>query len=158
MKFEDYIDRDFDELNYTSQNFADYGRGNIGDLITEIADDRASIYYSDMIDWLKEGCNECYVNDAVNEGLVDTKDFDIFRAIQCGQYKQTEEELYSDLDNEVKYGVLWNLKTEIERATNEELEKLTEFVNSCDFDDVNREFEDCIQEVRDFIENGYEDI
>jgi len=158
MKFKDYIDRDFDELNCTSQNFADYERGNISDLIGKIADDEVSIYYSDMIDWLNEGCNECYVNDAVNEGLVNTNDFDIFNAIQCGQYKQNEEGLCSDLDNEVKYGVLWNLKKEIENATDEQLGKLTDFVNDCDFDDSNRDFEDCIQEVRDFVENGYMEV
>ena len=97
MKFKDYIDRDFDELNYTSQNFADYERGNISDLIGEIADDEVSIYYSDMIDWLNEGCNECYVNDAVNEGLVNTNDFDIFKAYNKSRAEKDESR---DIENQ----------------------------------------------------------
>lgn len=57
--------------------------------IHEMIDKNIDIYYHDLRQWAVD--NYDYVEDAVNEGLVDTSDFDYHKAIQWGQYVYLRE-------------------------------------------------------------------
>lgn len=57
----------------------------------EIIDSNIDIYYYDLRKWAVDNYN--YVEDAVDEGLVDTSNFDFHKAIQSGQYVQLREEM-----------------------------------------------------------------
>ena len=50
----------------------------------------------DLLDWIGDAfANAMYVEDAVKEGLVDTNNFDFFRAIMAGQFLQYEQAFYA---------------------------------------------------------------
>jgi hypothetical protein len=69
----------------------------LGDLIHEWADSQVSIYYDSLWNWVREyGISVDYIQRAVAEGLVDTADFDIYKAIQCAQYLFYSDEVYAD--------------------------------------------------------------
>lgn len=56
----------------------------------ELIDGQIDIYYYDLRKWAVD--NWSYVEDAINEGLVDTSDFDYHKAIQSGQYLYWQEQ------------------------------------------------------------------
>jgi hypothetical protein len=78
-----------------SKSFAT--REYLGDMIMEWADSQVDIYYSSLVDWIRyPGEAVDYIQRAVAEGLVDTADFDIYKAIQCAQYLFYSDEVYAD--------------------------------------------------------------
>jgi hypothetical protein len=69
----------------------------LSDLINEWADSQVSIYYDSLLNWVREyAIAQDYIQRAVAEGLVDTADFDIYKAIQCAQYLFYSDEVYAD--------------------------------------------------------------
>jgi len=69
----------------------------ICDAISEIADNHTSIYYSDILEFIKEHSD--YVNEAVDElGWPG----DIYRAGQYGECRYIEEDIYSNLEDSIK--------------------------------------------------------
>ena len=69
------------------------------DMIDEWADAQVDIYYSRLIDWIRyPGESVDYIQRAVAEGLVDCKEFDIYKAIQAGQYLFYRDEIYTDFE------------------------------------------------------------
>ena len=89
----DYIDRicDYDGSSY------------ICDAISEIADGATSIYYSDILDFIKR--NPEALADVVEEGLycVDsTHPYDLYKHGQAAEYMTIERELYDNLEEIVK--------------------------------------------------------
>ena len=74
----------------------------ICDVISEIADGNTSIYNGNLWDWAKD--NYEYCEDAISEGLYDTsKDFDLMRLFQVGQYLQIQQELYKNITDILKW-------------------------------------------------------
>ena len=64
-----------------------------------IVDGEVCIYNSELLNWLTEDQkNVYYVEDVIKEGLIDTNDFDMFRAIQAGQYRKFVEEFYKEVN------------------------------------------------------------
>lgn len=74
-------------------SICDYSNGCISDIITEISDNNVDIYYYDLFEWCKH--NFEYVNEWVAEC---GSSGDIIKDIQGGQFKQIEEELYSNIN------------------------------------------------------------
>ena len=69
----------------------------LSDMIMEWADDQIDIYYSSLWSWVREeAIAQDYIQRAVAEGLVDTSDFDIYKAIQVAQYLYYSDEVYAD--------------------------------------------------------------
>ena len=69
----------------------------ICDAITEIADNNTSIYYYDILEFIKN--NAEYVNEAVDEfGWPG----DIYKAGQYGEFKYIEEDIYENLKDSIK--------------------------------------------------------
>lgn len=129
---------------------ADYGNGYICDIIAEFADGQVDIYTSDLFEWAKT--NFDYVEQAVNEGFVDTSHFDILQALKSGQYIQIEEELYENLDDCIKYYIYDYLdKSGVEELTDEQAEKIDEL----NFDNNDR-VDDIDEAVNEIIKGGNE--
>lgn len=117
----------------------DYTSGYICDNITEIADSHVDIYNADLFEWAKR--NYEYVEEAVSEGLVDTSNFDVPRALQAGQYLQIEQDIYEHLDDVIMLYILnyikdvWNLE-ELTEEQKEAIDGLS-FDSNDELDDIN---------------------
>lgn len=69
----------------------DFVRDSTDD-ISEDIDARVDVYNNRLLKWLGHRLsNADYVEDAIKEGLVDMKDFNLFKAIMAGQYRAIEE-------------------------------------------------------------------
>lgn len=138
----------YQDLGDYGEYIADYNNGYICDIFSYIADD-VDIYYSDLIEWLKEGYNEQYVEQAVNEGLTDTSNFDLFKAIQSGQYLQRNDDLYEHEEAIIKFRlfeyILRDLK--IEEITDEQADEIENMIV-----DSNDRLEDLFEAVDEILE------
>lgn len=138
----------YDNLGDYGEYIADYDDGYICDIFSYISDD-VDIYYNDLLEWLKQGYNEQYVEQAVNEGLTDTRNFDLFKAIQSGQYLQRNEDLYEHEESIIKFRlfdyILNDLK--IEEITDEQAEEIGNMVV-----DNNDKLEDLFEAVNEILE------
>lgn len=110
-----YIDERLEELYRELPDWAIYIAdcdGYVCDAFSEVADSYVDIYNQDLLQWVGEPGNYDYVEDAVKEGLVDTQDFDMIKAIQVGQYEQIRQEMYNEFAHgELKeYIALYQLK------------------------------------------------
>lgn len=84
-------------IAYKELNLSDYS--DVHDLretldydgsLHELIDGKIDIYYYSLRQWAVDNYN--YIEDAINEGLVNTSDFDFHKAIQSGQFLQLTEE------------------------------------------------------------------
>jgi hypothetical protein len=76
-------------------------KGELDDIVAEIADARVDIYNSDLLDWLREGLNYQIVEEAIDEmGFPTNEDgtADIIKAIQYGQYRANENLLHEAVE------------------------------------------------------------
>ena len=138
------------ETGDLGDQFTNYSDGYIGDIIAEIADNNVDIYHSDLWDWAKNNYEWC--EEAIAQGLYEvtsSREFDIHKLFQAGQYEQNTQNLYESLDNSIKYFIYHNL--ELEEIDGD----LQEFIEGlCDDVDNNQKLEDILQEVIDYIETG----
>ncbi len=91
MKKEDLKNRIIEAIEYKNINLNDIDDSNslayeldYDGALHEIIDSNIDIYYYSLRQWAVD--NWEHVEDAINEGLVDTDDFDYHKAIQGGQY------------------------------------------------------------------------
>ena len=61
----------------------------------EFIDGQIDLYTADLWKWSAD--NYTYINEAINEGLVDTSNFDMISAIQAGQYVYYRDLVYTSL-------------------------------------------------------------
>lgn len=142
IKIDDICERITDYLHCDSQY--------IDDILTEIADSATDIYYSDLIDWLKNDPDSTdYIEESVQEfGTPDSKDFDFMKLLQQGQYYQNEQKLYQ---NKYDMCLLWALSYCIEnniKLTDEQIDKLSDII-----DNHTEKFADIIAKI-DEIKNN----
>lgn len=78
-----------DYLNGDDNNY-------ISDKITELSDSMVDIYYYSLREWSVNNYN--YIEDAISEFGVDTKNPDFHKMIQMGQYLAFSTEFYSMVD------------------------------------------------------------
>lgn len=85
-------------LNFYEEYSDDFAnREYLEDMINEWADSQVSVYCGSLLNWLREkDCATDYVEQAVADGLVDCKNFDLYKAIQVGQYLFYSDEVYAD--------------------------------------------------------------
>lgn len=105
-------------LNDVSVEFAGYG-GNVGDAITEAADDNVSIYTDDNVTFALE--HDDAVNEVMFSGLaMNGRDYFIanpnhtFRDYaahvgRCAEYFDLSQQIYNELEDAVTYAVLDHL-------------------------------------------------
>ena len=129
-------------MNDVSIDFAsDYDLNSnsyLNDLFNEYADSQVSIYYDDLIEWLKGGGDE-FVERYVAEFGIDEKNFDFWGIVRGGQFLDFQERLYADEKDIIELMVvnyLLNNEEEIERELEEsELEEM--------FDEIESQFDNC---------------
>ena len=129
-------------MNDVSIDFAsDYDLNSnsyLNDLFNEYADSQVSIYYDDLIEWLKGGGDE-FVERYVAEFGIDEKNFDFWGIVRGGQFLDFQERLFADEKDIIELMVvnyLLNNEEEIERELEEsELEEM--------FDEIESQFDSC---------------
>lgn len=128
----------------------DYNSGYICDCISELADNNVDIYNYNLLEWVKS--NSSYVEDAVAEFGIDSRNFDFFRLLQQGQYMQITDELYSNLDDIITNWIINYIEydLEIKELTDEQAEQVEELFNKYDNND---EFEYIIEKIEEIFEN-----
>lgn len=135
------------ELGEFGDNFCDYDKGYVCDIITEIADNNIDIYTIDLIDWAKD--NVANINDAMIEFGTPNN---FLQIIQQGQYYANERKLYNNLQDSLKnfaYNYILNV-LKIDEITEEQNKELLKY----DFDDSNIELEDIVNYVKNIFEKG----
>lgn len=117
------------------------------DLFTEYADSQVDIYTSDLFEWAKY--NYEYIEEAVAEFGIDSRNFDFLGVLKSGQFLYNERQLFEDEEKIVELMVvnyLLNNEEEIEKELEEsELEEM--------FAEVTSQFDsnDCCEDVIDII-------
>lgn len=93
------------DLGEVGDCFCDYNDGDIYDIMFEIADNHVDLYNHDLLKWLSDNLtNAYYIEQAVNEYGIDSKNFDFYRLIQQGEFMQNYEDLQEHLnDNLLNY-------------------------------------------------------
>ena len=119
----------------------------LSDLFNEYADSQVDIYYNDLFEWCKD--NYEYVEKAVAEFGVDSKNFDFIGIIRSGQFLYNERQLFEDGKEIVELMVV-NYLLENEEEIEKELEE-----NELEamFDELESQFDDCerLENVLDII-------
>ena len=75
------------------QELVDWLEDDASDMISELADSKVDIYYYDLRKWSVDNYN--YIEDAISEFGVDTKNPDFHDMIQSGQYYAYSNEFYT---------------------------------------------------------------
>lgn len=133
--------------------FIDYDEGYICDIIAEIAGNNVDIYNSNLLEWAKG--NYSYIEEAVAEFGIDSKNFDFFKLIQQGQYLANERELYDNLEDSLKY-YMYNFISQylnINEITEEQNDNLLDF----DFSDNNEMLENLIEHIENVLKETEEE-
>lgn len=137
---EDYTKIDIDCL-------CDYNDGcYICDAIAQISDYKIDIYYKDLFDWAKD--NFSYIEEANKEyGNVDP---DITRQIQQAQYYVNTNYCYDNINDMLKI-YCYNLlkENEIKEISEEQKEKIEEYINQLETDDFLPSFDDLKEELEE---------
>jgi hypothetical protein len=124
--------------------------GYICDVIAEVADSNVSIYNSNL--WNNAPNIEGYIGDAISEGLVDLKNFDLMRLFQAGEYGYYTQLLYENLQT-IIYNIAVNYINENYsnvKISEEDLEDaLTGIDNNNTFDDITDAVDCLVEEIKE---------
>ncbi len=149
-----------DEEDVLSE-FDDYDSSTyVFDAITYIADGAIPIYYEEL--WKHAEDIQEYIEQAVEEGLVDTRKFDLIKCFQYGYYEYYTVSLYQNLDilvfNKIANKVNEYLNTLNEEVVEkidlssleEEIEGISDnYDNNNKFSDIEYEIDRIIQAIKD---------
>lgn len=133
----------------------------ICDAISEFADSNTSIYYSSIMDFIKD--NPDAVSDAINEFGWDGCGGDLYKAGQMAEYMSIEREINEELEDIIKYITLDFIDStdeaddEAERIwesldDDKQNELLTDFLDNLEMLDNNSRFDEITDLYHDFIQ------
>ena len=137
---------------YRIEDYTHTPNSYICDIIGEIADSETDIYYSGLIDWLRNDSDSVEsIENAVKEFGIDSKNFDFMKLIQQGQFYQNEQQLYENIN---AIGKIWLLaylrdKENLQEITDEQ----AEFIDDLDTDSNDR-FSDLLDKWNEYNENN----
>lgn len=140
------------DLLYRIEDYINCESSYICDTISEIVDSETDIYYSDLINWLRNDSNSVEsIENAVKEFGIDSKNFDFMKLIQQGQFYQNEQQLYENIN---AIGKIWLLaylrdKENLQEITDEQ----AEFIDDLDTDSNDR-FSDLLDKWNEYNENN----
>jgi hypothetical protein len=140
------------DLLYRIEDYTHTPDNYICDIISEIADSETDIYYSGLIDWLRNDNDSVEnIEYAVKEFGIDSNNFDFMKLIQQGQYYQNEQQLYKNIDAIGKVWLLAYLKDKenLQEITDEQ----AEFIDDLDTDSNDR-FSDLLDKWNEYNENN----
>lgn len=115
----------FEVLKAVKENASDYSdllcdyseSEYICDAISEIADNNTSIYYSDIMNFIRN--NPESLADVIAEGLytIDGRTYDLYKHGQAAEYMTIEHALYNDIENALKIYALDYIGHELNMET-----------------------------------------
>ena len=123
------------------------GDGYICDIIAEIADADTSIYYSDILDFIRE--NPETLAEVIRDGLYDPReDYDLFKHAQAAEYMTIERDIYDHLADSLMCAAVHFIRHDLQRETipAELAELLREWCDDADNGDRMNEIPDRIRE------------
>ena len=124
----------------------------ICDAIAYFSDSNVDIYYYSLKEWLKEDDEAIeYFEQVINEGLVDTRNFDFYKCIQAAQYEKTSCNLYEDLETIIEIMIIDYLLDNEEMI--DKIEDFEDFIDNIEKNHNNR-FED----IKYFIIKHFEEL
>ena len=130
--------------------FLDYDiREYIDDIVTYIADANIDIYDYKIWEWAKN--NQDSIESAIEQGYynIDSREFDLIKLFQAGQYLYITDDLYNNLDDILSYVVIDYLQDDYIN-----IERLIQIVDdTCYNVDNNNTIEHYIDIVRDEMED-----
>lgn len=128
----------------------EYSHGYICDCISELADSNVDIYNYNLLEWVRN--NSEYVEQAVEEFGIDSKNFDFFGLLRQGQYLQIEEELYSNLDDVLTNWIIHYIEHDlnIKELTDEQAEQVEDLFDRYENND---ELEYIIEKIEEIFES-----
>lgn len=142
-----------DEVDVIGQ-FSEYsGSTYICDAISEIADGAIPIYNGEI--WENVSTIQEYIEQAMNEGLVDTSNADLTKIFQTGYYQYYTQLLYNNLEDMIfnfAVDALNNRITELEGLDIDE-DELEEYLSGELNIDNNNTFDDIEEAVDSTINN-----
>jgi hypothetical protein len=125
----------------------------ICDAITEIADADTSIYYSDILDFIRR--NPESLSDVIAEGLYDPcHDYDLYRHAQAAEFMTIERDIYDHLADSLVVAAVNFIRYDLKRETipAELAELLREWCDDADNSDRMNEIPDQIREYFEEID------
>ena len=132
--------------------FCDYDNGDVGDIITEIADAHIAIYYSDIFEWAKN--NVGYIEKALREfGTPQDSNgnADFIKIIQQGQYYANEQDLYENLKDTILFRIYDYIQHDLDIA--EITEEQQAKIEALNVEDNNERLENLLQQAENIVKN-----
>lgn len=127
------------------EEFGDCSSGYICDIISQVADNNVDIYNYDLWEWAKD--NENYIEEAIANFGIDSKNFNLIKLFQMGQYQFYEQAIYSNLSDFIYYTILNNIN--VEEISDNVLEEIENISNK---EDNNEDIEIYIEKINNMIE------
>lgn len=94
MNREDALQILEEEIKYMQDDGQEITDSKVEDVIPELAEQQVDLYNYNLIQWLAEDFHRGFaVNEYVNDGMADMKDFDIFKVLMGAQYLENEQVL-----------------------------------------------------------------
>lgn len=140
----------YNNLKSNGDCLTDYNSGYICDIISEIADSQVDIYWFDLTSWANGHFEE--ISETINEFGWDGCGNDLYKAVQMAQFRENENEMYSELSEGLENFAIsyleYDLKTE--EITEERWEEIQDFLSG--FDTNNK-----LEEITDFLDEMFSD-
>lgn len=143
MTIKERIEKVQEFVSY-GEDFDNYNRGYVSDVISEIADYNVDIYTSDLWAWAAE--NYEWVDEAMRE-FGTPQNFDILQVLKSGQFLKYETEMYDEISDLSEYWILMRLD---ELGVEEYTAETQEFICMHEFES-NTQLENVLEEIKNFV-------
>ncbi len=147
------------DLGNYADNLNDYRDSDsyICDAISEIADSNTSIYYSDILNFIRE--NPEALAEVVDEGLYEVhsrNEYDLYKHGQAAQYMTIERDVYEHLRDAVMLCALDFIRYDLKRETipADLADQLEEWADNADNNDRMNEIPDHIRKYFEADKEG----
>lgn len=144
----DCIDGDTDACEEVIGNYSN--DAYICDIITEVADNSVNIYNHQL--WENAPKIREYIEEAIEEGLVDTSNVDLIRIFQAGEYQYYTQLLYENLETMIfNYAVNYINENypDVNIEAEEVEQRLSNIDNNDTFDRIEEEINALIEELKE---------
>ena len=138
------------ELGEYGDRLIEYDNGYICDVISEITNRGVSIYNYDLWNWAKD--NSDWIEEGIVQFGIDSKNFDLMRIFMQGQYLQIQDELYSNLNDIIRYWIYNNLT--VSELSQDMVNYIEDYSNTID---TNTRLDWIMEEILEYMEVYHND-
>ena len=138
----------YNKLESSIDCLTDYDNGYIYDIISEIADNQVDIYYSDLTEWANGHFEE--ISETISEFGWEGCGRDLYKAVQMAQYRENENEMYSELSEGLENFALSYLEHDLKIVgiAEDRWEEIQDFLSDIDSDDE-------LEEITNFLDKMF---